>query len=61
MPPRVSSAVVQRAFDAATAVQPLGDGRYRARIDEGWDIAGNANGGYLLAIAGSSASRAWRS
>jgi hypothetical protein len=51
MPPRVSSADVQRAFDAATAVHALGDGRYRARIDEGWDIAGNANGGYLIALA----------
>ena len=51
MPPRVSSAGVQRAFDAATAVHALGDGRYRARIDEGWDIAGNANGGYLIALA----------
>ena len=45
MPPRVSCAGVQRAFDAATAVHPLGDGRYRAQIDEGWDIGGNANGG----------------
>ena len=35
----------------ATAVTPLGDGRYSATIHEGWDIAGNANGGYLLAIA----------
>ncbi|HTH06943.1 MAG TPA: acyl-CoA thioesterase domain-containing protein, partial [Ilumatobacteraceae bacterium] len=42
---------MQRAFDAATAVHPLGDGRYRARIDEGWDIGGNANGGYLIALA----------
>ena len=51
MPPRVSCAAVQRAFDAATAVTALGDGRYRARIDEGWDIGGNANGGYLIALA----------
>jgi acyl-CoA thioesterase len=42
---------VQRAFDAATAVTDLGDGRYRARIDEGWDIGGNANGGFLMALA----------
>ena len=35
----------------ATAVTALGEGRYRARIDEGWDIAGNANGGYLIALA----------
>jgi acyl-CoA thioesterase len=28
-----------------------GRGRWRADIAAGWDIAGNANGGYLLAIA----------
>jgi acyl-CoA thioesterase len=27
-------------------------GRYRSAVAEGWDIAGNTNGGYLLAIAG---------
>jgi hypothetical protein len=41
---------VQRGFDAATAVEPAGEGRYTGRIDSGWDIAGNANGGYLLAL-----------
>ena len=51
MAPQVSSAGVQRAFDAATAVTAVGEGRYRARIDEGWDIGGNANGGYLIALA----------
>ncbi len=35
----------------ATAVEQIAPGRYRAQIAEGWDIAGNANGGYLLAIA----------
>ncbi len=35
----------------ATAVELIGPGRYRATIAAGWDIAGNANGGYLLAIA----------
>src|SRR5436190_12350011 len=38
-------------FASATAVDAQGNGRYAATIDEGWDIAGNANGGYLLAIA----------
>src|SRR5436190_15729119 len=37
-------------FASATAVDAQGNGRYAATIDEGWDIAGNANGGYLLAI-----------
>lgn len=39
------------SFEDATRVTPLGDGRYEATIAEGWDIVGNANGGYLLAIA----------
>lgn len=38
------------SFRDATALEPIGPGRYRATIAEGWDIAGNANGGYLLAI-----------
>jgi len=52
-------------FAAATAVEltetidgPDGDGgagsrrRFRAEVHDGWDIGGNANGGYVLAIAG---------
>jgi acyl-coenzyme A thioesterase PaaI-like protein len=47
-------------FAADTAVRriPPADGdvgdsmRYSGEIAEGWDIAGNANGGYLLATAG---------
>jgi hypothetical protein len=42
-------------FAAATAVTPIdADGttrRWAADVPSGWDIAGNANGGYLLAIA----------
>jgi hypothetical protein len=37
-------------FAAATAVSPAGDGTWRGEIRPGWDIGGNANGGYLLAI-----------
>jgi acyl-CoA thioesterase len=44
------------SFDQATAVDlvDVADGvrRYRAEVHDGWDIAGNANGGYVLAIAG---------
>ena len=40
------------AFDAATTVEEEGNGRFRATVHDGWDILGNANGGYLLAIAG---------
>jgi hypothetical protein len=37
-------------FASATAVQPAADGEWLASIDAGWEIAGNANGGYLLAM-----------
>jgi hypothetical protein len=38
------------AFDAATAVDALGDGIYRAELDESYSILGKPNGGYLLAV-----------
>lgn len=38
-------------FDVATQVEDQGDGRFTGAITPGWDIGGNANGGYLLAIA----------
>jgi acyl-coenzyme A thioesterase PaaI-like protein len=37
-------------FAEATAVHRAAEGRYTTEIVEGWDIAGNANGGYLLAL-----------
>jgi hypothetical protein len=37
-------------FAHATAVEATGDGSFRGTVAPGWDIAGNANGGYLLAI-----------
>jgi hypothetical protein len=43
---------MQRSFAQATHVERLDDSTYRATIHEGWDVGGNANGGYLLAIAG---------
>lgn len=39
-------------LDEAAAVTAVADGRWTAEIKPGWDILGNANGGYLLAIAG---------
>jgi acyl-CoA thioesterase len=39
------------SFASATAVATQGDGLYAAEIQPGWDIGGNANGGYLLCIA----------
>lgn len=41
-----------RVFEDATSVTSFGAGRYAATVHDGWDIGGNANGGYLLAIAG---------
>ncbi|MBI5088711.1 MAG: thioesterase family protein [Actinobacteria bacterium] len=38
-------------FDSATAMSDQGDGRFTGAIVDGWDIRGNANGGYLLALA----------
>ncbi len=38
------------AFEAATAVELGPDGTWLGAIRDGWDIAGNANGGYLLAM-----------
>jgi Thioesterase-like superfamily len=38
-------------FAAATRVRGTGEGAYAGEVLPGWDIAGNANGGYLLAIA----------
>jgi acyl-CoA thioesterase len=52
----VSRAAPAGDFAVATAVEPAGAvgdaGRWLGAIAPGWDIAGNANGGYLLAIAG---------
>jgi len=43
-------------FAEATAVTRTalseGSGRFDAEVKPGWDIGGNANGGYLMAIAG---------
>lgn len=47
-----SSAPSASRFADATAVQPSDDGTYSGQIHEGWDIVGNANGGYLLALLG---------
>jgi acyl-Coa thioesterase superfamily protein/acyl-CoA thioesterase superfamily protein len=37
-------------FASATAVQPAAADEWLASIDAAWEIAGNANGGYLLAM-----------
>ncbi len=38
-------------FADATAVDRIDEQTYSATVHDGWDIMGNANGGYLLAIA----------
>lgn len=39
------------SFESDTAVTESENGIYRGCIADGWDVVGNANGGYLLAIA----------
>ncbi len=39
------------SFASDTAVRRTAEGRYDAQIAPGWDIASNANGGYLMALA----------
>ncbi len=39
-------------FDNATRPTPLGNGVYDTPVEDRWDINGNANGGYLLALVG---------
>lgn len=38
-------------FETETAVTATGTNRYAGEIEDGWSIAGNANGGYLISIA----------
>ncbi|MFM8814892.1 MAG: thioesterase family protein, partial [Actinomycetes bacterium] len=38
------------AFDLATAVTDIGNGAYSGSVHDGWDIRGNANGGYVMAL-----------
>ena len=45
-------------FAAASAVTPLGDGRYGATIPAGWDVMGNTDGGFLMAVAARAAADA---
>ncbi len=46
------------AFAAATAVRRVGETAWAAEIAPGWDIGGNADGGYVLAIAARAAAEA---
>lgn len=45
-------------FEDATAVDRTGPNRFAARIRPGWDIVGNANGGYLLSVTARAMARA---
>jgi acyl-CoA thioesterase len=38
------------AFDRATAVRPLGEGRFAATFDDAWSTPAGAHGGYAAAI-----------
>ncbi len=43
------------AFDAATAVHPLGDGNFAVDIHPDWTVGDKPNGGYLLSLLGRAA------
>jgi acyl-CoA thioesterase len=45
-------------FADASAVNAVGDGAWEGVVPEGWDIVGNVNGGYLLAMAARAAGEA---
>jgi len=49
---------VSGRFAVATAVADMGGGVFHTAVAEGWDINGNANGGYLLALAARAMGRA---
>jgi len=38
------------AFDRATAIRPLGEGRFAGDVEDGWGAPPGPNGGYLAAI-----------
>jgi acyl-CoA thioesterase len=43
--------MTEHAFDADTAVEPAGDGRFSARLTDRWTaLGGTPNGGYMLAV-----------
>ena len=43
--------MTDHAFDADTAVEPIEDGRYEARLTDRWTaLGGTPNGGYMLGV-----------
>ena len=44
-------------FDVHTSATPQGDGGFAASLDEGWQVGGGLNGGYLLATLGNAMSQ----
>lgn len=52
--PSVDSQIEQDApatdFDRATALSPLGEGRFAGEVEDGWGAPPGPNGGYLAAI-----------
>lgn len=50
--------IVGFTFDDAIAVDARHDGQFGATVHPGWDIRGNANGGYVLALVGAAMRKA---
>lgn len=50
MDSQIERAAPPTDFDRATAVTPLGDGRFAGEVEDGWGAPPGPNGGYLGAI-----------
>lgn len=50
MDSQIEQAAPATDFDRATAVRPLGDGRFAGEVEDGWGAPPGPNGGYLAAI-----------
>jgi len=53
------TAAAANRFERDTAVTPVAEGRYEARIDPGWWIVAGPNGGYIAATDPKTGEELW--